>query len=57
MATSTFTKEIRLGKEATEILAAEMMKDEPVSRPVISDFKIADEEFIEKCIQAWHCKK
>ena len=57
MATATFEKKIVLGKEATEILAAEMMKEEPVSRPVIDNIKNADKEFIEKCIQAWHYKK
>lgn len=56
MATSTFTKDIVLGKEATEILAAEMMKDEPVSRPSLENFKLDDEEFLAKCMKLIGCK-
>ena len=57
MATSTFTKHIVLSNEAADILAEDLSADREIKRPIVSNYKLNDKEFIEKCIKLSDCKK
>ena len=57
MATSTFTKHIVLSNEAADILAEDLSADREIKRPIVSNYKLNDKEFIEKCIRLSDCKK
>lgn len=57
MATSTFTKKIVLYKEAAEILADDLSKDEKTIQPVVTNYILDDKEFMEKCLGLSDCNK
>ena len=56
MATSTFTRKIVLSDEAVDILAKDLSKDEVVPRPVVDNYTLDDEEFLEQCINLFRSK-